>query len=261
MERVMATETPLLVFGDDGSRGADVAWLWCNNHRWTGWSVEVVTATDPGWPPPAGASALREWEPSWGRAFWRSDEVASLRYRTAAADPRVLLDARHDASLIVLGSRGLGHMRSLWVGSTAEWLLHHPPAPLAIVKTAAVAREVVVCADGSGHARRAIDAFLALPLAAEAEVLVVGVTDGRGDTAAAVEEARARLDGRVRHVEAREVEGKPTDAILGVLEDERPGLVVLGTRGLTGLERLRLGSTASAVVRAAGCNSLLACDA
>lgn len=256
----MGSERPLLVFGDDGSRGADVAWLWCNNHRWPGWHVEVVTAADPGWPPTGTASALQDWEPPWGRAFWHPEELGGLRYRTAAVDPRVLLDTRNDADLLVLGTRGLGHLRAVWVGSTAEWLLHHPPAPLAIVRTAAPTREVVVCADGSVHARRAVDAFLALPLAADAAVLVLGVADGRSDVAAGVEEARARLEGRVRSVGVREVTGRPTEAILGVLEDERPDLVVLGTRGLTGLARLRLGSTASAVVRAAACNSLLACE-
>ena len=36
-----------LVFGDDGSPAADVAWLFINNHRWPGWRLEVVTAHMP----------------------------------------------------------------------------------------------------------------------------------------------------------------------------------------------------------------------
>ena len=32
----MASETPRLVFGDDGSPSADVAWLWVNDHPWPG---------------------------------------------------------------------------------------------------------------------------------------------------------------------------------------------------------------------------------
>ena len=36
----------LLVFGDDGSSGADVAWLWVNEQVWPGWRIEVV-AVEP----------------------------------------------------------------------------------------------------------------------------------------------------------------------------------------------------------------------
>ena len=46
----------LLVLGDAGSTGADVAWLWVCNHRWPGWRAEVVTAERP--LVPAVAAAL-----------------------------------------------------------------------------------------------------------------------------------------------------------------------------------------------------------
>ncbi len=32
-----------LVFGDDGSEAADVAWLWVNEHTWPDSQIEVVT--------------------------------------------------------------------------------------------------------------------------------------------------------------------------------------------------------------------------
>ena len=37
--------TRRLVFGDDQSQAADVAWLWINCHDWPGWQIEAVTAT------------------------------------------------------------------------------------------------------------------------------------------------------------------------------------------------------------------------
>jgi nucleotide-binding universal stress UspA family protein len=54
--------------------------------------------------------------------------------------------------------------------------------------------------------------------------------------------------------------GRATDTILASLEETGADLVVLGTRGLTGWRRLRLGSTASAVVRSAPCDALVACS-
>ncbi len=40
--------TRRLVFGDDQSQAADVAWLWINSHAWPGWQIEALTATPMG---------------------------------------------------------------------------------------------------------------------------------------------------------------------------------------------------------------------
>ena len=45
------------------------------------------------------------------------------------------------------------------------------------------------------------------------------------------------------------VEGKPVDTILGAIEDIHADLIVMGTHGRRGLNRLLLGSVAEAVVR------------
>ena len=47
--------------------------------------------------------------------------------------------------------------------------------------------------------------------------------------------------------------GKPADEILGVAEDVGADLIIVGSKGLTGLERLVLGSVAEHVVREAKC--------
>ena len=41
----MADQQRVLVFGDDGSAASDTAWLWVNNHRWTDWRLERLTAS------------------------------------------------------------------------------------------------------------------------------------------------------------------------------------------------------------------------
>ena len=53
--------------------------------------------------------------------------------------------------------------------------------------------------------------------------------------------------------------GAPTAAIAGEIDRRRPDLAVLGTRGLTGMRRFHLGSTASAIARSATCSVLVAC--
>jgi nucleotide-binding universal stress UspA family protein len=145
------------------------------------------------------------------------------------------------------------------MGSTTEWLLHHPTAPLAVVRSAATVQHVVCCTDGSACSGRALDAFLRLPLAAGTHVTLLSVDDGRVDVDEAVSTACTAVQavGIDPHVER--AQGMPTNAILDHLHADQPQLVVLGTKGLTGWRRLRLGSTAAAVVHHASCTSLVVC--
>ncbi|HEY5944081.1 MAG TPA: universal stress protein [Kofleriaceae bacterium] len=48
--------------------------------------------------------------------------------------------------------------------------------------------------------------------------------------------------------------GKPAAEILGVAEDVGADLIIVGSKGLTGIERMVLGSVSEKVVREAGCS-------
>lgn len=261
MSDVASHESPRLVFGDDGSRGADIAWLWINNHSWRGWRIDVLTGAEPPYSPSMwGTQAVAtRWQPPWGRQYFDESELAGIEFSNVLADPRLVLDEQRDADLVVVGHAGHGHLRSSWMGSTAEWLLHHPTAPLALVRSASKVERVLCCVDGSEPASRAIDAFARLPLASECEVVVSSVADGRVDVDAAIERAVGRLASVPVDARIDRAEGKPSRVILEQIDALQPQLVVLGTKGLTGWSRLRVGSTASAVVHHVTCNCLVAC--
>lgn len=247
---------PVVVVGDDGSPAADVVWQWVTAHPWDGWAVDIVTAddTDIAWGRPVVGDP---WNPPWRRAAEPSG-ARSMRHLKYACDPRAMLAERSDASLMVVGRHRREASERFLLGSTSEWLLQHPPSPLAVVGTATPMRRVTICVDGSEHAEAALDAFAALPAARDAAVTVLTVDDGRTDSALASQTASDRLAGVVATLEPVAVEGRPTRAILEHLAAETPDLAVLGTKGLTGWKRLRLGSTAGAVARQAECNVLVA---
>jgi len=250
----------LLVFGDDGSAEADVAWLWINCQRWDGWRIVVAQAqpSPPGPPLTADRAELHSWSPPCPRRPFAEAQLHSCTYLTAEADPRVVLTA--PADLLVIGPRGTGLLKALHLGSTAEWLVTHPPGPLVIARHGRPVRHVVVGVDGSAHAEHAARTFASLPLVRGADVTVLAVDDGRTDTVTATTAAVELLSSAGAIVTPRIVTGRPTAALLEAIATDHADLVVLGTRGLTGLERLRVGSTAGAVTRAAPCSVLIAVE-
>jgi nucleotide-binding universal stress UspA family protein len=250
----------LIVFGDDGSPIADTAWSWIAAHHWAGWRVEVVTATEVPLQPPAidHGPALTEWVPPRPRIPVADSGLEGVRHLTAAADPRILLGDRDDADLLVVGTRGLNPVQAVLLGSTAEWLIQQPPAPLAVIRSPGLVERVLVAADGSGHAQRAVEALVSLPWIGGREVEVVSVDDGRTDTRVALERAGAALAAAGIGFTTHESQGSPAGEILARVRNFDPQLVVVGNRGLTGMRRLHIGSTAGAVIRHGHCSALVA---
>lgn len=255
-----------LVFGDDGSAEADTSWSWVQNHRWPQWTVEVVTArTPPPGPPDPLNAQLRPWSPPVPRLLPETSGVSRTLYLTADSDPRLVLGRRTDASLLVIGPRGRGAWKALHIGSTAEWLLHHPPAPLLVVRDPAPTERILVCTDGSHHASAVIDALVALPWLTDCAITVMSVADSSvGDPERCVEEAIAQLSPWARNVEGLVVRPDPLSlfvnvsrSIIDAITTLQPSVVALGTRGLGFVKRLQAGSTASAICRLSPANVLL----
>lgn len=255
----MNRPTRRLVFGDDGSPAADVAWLWINNHVWPGWRLEIIAATglplpgdldagdlDPDSPVPA------ERPPFAAAGFTAIDRLVR------AQDPRVALSMHAD--LLIIGTRGPGLLKRLHLGSTAEWLLVRPPAPVVVVRHGRPTRRVLLACDGSAHSGAATEAVLALPFVDRLHVSVVGVNEDDLVTDEAVEAASSRLRPACARVEAHVITGSPTQVLSTLVEQRRPDLLALGTRGRTGVTRIRLGSTAHALVHHVGCSVLVTRD-
>jgi nucleotide-binding universal stress UspA family protein len=266
-----AVTSPRLVFGDDGSEAADVAWLWISEHAWSRWQIDVLTA-EPPWlgTTPIGDSGgrPRPWNPPHPRHLHitgpsQPSESAQVAHLLARADPRLALGDQRDAQLIVIGHRGRGLLKAMTLGSTADWLLHRPPAPLAIIRSGRPARRILLCCDGSDHARAAVAALAAMPWIAGCGVTVLGVSHGDTrlgpvltEAAAIVEQAGARpeLCRREALTHRRGFDVRAT--VLDVIHDRDPDLVALGTRGLGLGHRLLAGSVATAVAHHAPCSVL-----
>jgi len=193
------------------------------------------------------------------------------------------------ADLIVLGSRGLGPLRRLLVGSVSSGLAHEATRPVLIVRGREGAwppRTIVVGDDGTPAAQPAAamaaaigqlyGATLALvhagaPLprdpAAGGEAMIRYSLGMAAPSTAPIEalheehyhqiaellkEHAVALQGLgIEHVEPEMVLGDPAAAIVDAAEAADPSLIVVGSRGLGALARLRLGSVSTKVLHAA----------
>lgn len=197
------------------------------------------------------------------------------------ADEIVSLAERLGAGLIVLGSRGLGPVKRLLVGSVSEGVVHDASVPVLVLRGEEVMwppMRIVVGDDGSEGARKAgelgavigrlfgatldlVHAYPQLPYLKEVERIADPhiFADALRETGRAVQERADGLEellGQSPHVHI--TEGDAATAVLKASEEgQEPALIALGSRGLSTLERMRLGSVSTKIFRAAVCPVLI----
>lgn len=138
-----------IVVGVDGSDSSKQALRWAvRQAELTHAVVEAVTAWDfpqfhgaLGWLPPSSSDeaaledrARRELMEAVAEAVGPQPSVevrAEARYGTAAG---VLLDASRGASMLVVGSRGLGGFSGLLLGSVAQHCTQHARCPVVVIR-------------------------------------------------------------------------------------------------------------------------------
>ncbi|GHB39308.1 universal stress protein [Streptomyces viridiviolaceus] len=142
-------ETDRIVVGVDGSDSSKQALRWAvRQAELTLGAVEAVTAWDfpqfhgaLGWLPPSSSDeaavegrAREELAAAVAETVGSQPPVevrAEARYGTPAS---VLLNASHGASLLVVGSRGLGGFAGLLLGSVAQHCVQHAACPVVVVR-------------------------------------------------------------------------------------------------------------------------------
>lgn len=205
-----------------------------------------------------------------------AEELAGETLRTGVAH-RVLPDLAQEtgAELMVIGATGGGRLNRR-LGSTADRVLRRTTCPVLVVRggLAVPPRRVLAPVDLSPLSAEAFQSGLAILSemggAAEVEALFVlnvmqrqvapQFTPQQVDRFAAeeldrfVEKHAGNAGAQVR----RKVRaGNTREEIFAEIADFRPDVVLLGTHGLGGFDRLVIGSVAADVVREAPCTVLV----
>lgn len=254
--------TRRLVFGDDQSQAADVAWLWINSHAWPGWQIEAVTVTPMGG---SQESHVRAWEPPHPREVLRAGVQNPVHHEQITGDPAPTLRGLRDRDLMVVGPKGRGFLKSLHLGSTSDALLNRPPMPLVIARHGVTTTRALVCADGSADCHAAVEALRVMPWLEQVHVLVVSIPQPGLDAPRAAENAAEVLRSAANSVRTEvaapddlQIVVNPRAMLLDAARRWEADLIVLGTRGLSGMAAVRAGSIATSLARHAACSVLAA---
>jgi nucleotide-binding universal stress UspA family protein len=196
--------------------------------------------------------------------------TAAVALRGGVADALARHADRRDASLVVVGARGLGAARRLLLGSVARTLVEYPSCPVAVVPRSTPVPEdqgaawtILVGVDGSASASRAVRWARDVAARCGAEVVTIHALEPpSGDPSAAVlaclrEEAEYRIEEEwsapLRHAGVRYrtlvEEGDPRHVLETAALSSRPVSLVAGSRGLSGMTRRMLGSVSDHAVR------------
>jgi nucleotide-binding universal stress UspA family protein len=204
-----------------------------------------------------------------------------LRGRAASL---IVQEARDfNADLIVVGNRGHGSIESMLLGSVSAEVVNHAPCAVLVARSPELG-PVVFADDGSPSARVAASVFEHLPVPRETTITVLTVADdgfpyetavtpalyneamaqyqeSKGEAAREAHEVTATGAARFEQLGFRTnavvQTGDPAMRIVTYAQEHRTGLIVLGTRGNTGLRRLLLGSVARNVLLHAPCSVLI----
>ena len=189
--------------------------------------------------------------------------------------------AKNKMSMIILGRRGRTGLKRLAMGSTVARVIGHAPCNVLVVPRAAVLefKSIVLATDGSPYSTAAaseaiglakknsskltvlsvVPAELATPTdvdfsAAGMELLAEKEMQAAEKNAKAVKEAAQKVGVAVQ---AFIMTGKPADAIIETAKDKAADLIIVGSHGRTGIDRLLMGSVAERVIVMSSCAVLV----
>lgn len=131
-----------IVVGVDGSPAATAALRWAARLAPTlNATIEVVTAWEYPYAEESISTLLLDWEQlskdaiaaSLSEAFGDTPPSGLITTVIEGHPARTILDAAQDATMIVVGSRGLGGFYGLLMGSVSRYVSEHATCPVLVV--------------------------------------------------------------------------------------------------------------------------------
>ncbi|OIO79140.1 MAG: universal stress protein [Hydrogenophilales bacterium CG03_land_8_20_14_0_80_62_28] len=184
-------------------------------------------------------------------------------------DPaRAIIEAAEKlrADVIVMGRRGRRGLVRWKLGHATERVVGMAPCPVLVAPRSARMwrNKILLATDGSRYSDTAaaiagnIAALCALPLTAISSTLSSHSPERRQEAQEAIERVRQALSEKGIQVDSWLAEGRPEQTIIKAAEKAGADLIVMGSHGRTGLDKVFMGSVSERVLNQTGCPVLIA---
>lgn len=198
----------------------------------------------------------------------------SYRYVVEEAEKR-------GAEMIIMGRRGRTGLKRLMMGSVTAKVIGHSPCNVLVVPRAARVemKNILVATDGSRHSEAAAIEAIGIARRCGAKLSVISVVPSEAaspfdivhsemqrDMITEKEQKAAECNIRdIRDIAQKEGiefeglvrEGKPYEAIIAAAGEKHIDLIVVGSHGRTGFEKLLMGSVTERVIGLSPCAILV----
>lgn len=218
--------------------------------------------------------------------------ISRVSYKLSAGNPsEEIISSAQDfhADLIVIATHGRRGLKHVLLGSVAEAVIRHSQCPVLVIRKAEreflhegaegdglALKRILVPVDFSECSELALTCGNSIANETGAELTLLHVAPihypvseyGVMECPQLDAELREKSEKHLQELAAREArkvsqlrydirQGKAGVEIVNLADDQDMELIVMGTRGLSGLRHLLLGSTAEYVVRYASCPTLI----
>ncbi len=189
--------------------------------------------------------------------------------------------AKKHAGIIIMGRRGRTGLKRLMMGSVTAKVIGHAPCNVLVVPKAAKVelKRIIVATDGSRFSEAAAREAIGIARRTGARLTAISVVPSETGSPFDIvhsemqkeligEKERKMAECNIREIRdmgdkegvslgSLILEGRPYEAIVSAADERKADLVVLGSHGRTGLEKLLMGSVTERVIGLVGCAVLV----
>jgi nucleotide-binding universal stress UspA family protein len=189
--------------------------------------------------------------------------------------------AKHQVSMIIMGRRGRKGLKRLMMGSVTAKVIGHSPCNVLVVPRAARLefRKILIATDGSKYSNAAASEAVAIAKRCGASLIAasvvpyesispLGIVHSEMQWELITGESRKAAESNIKNVkeiaekedvkiEELILEGRPYEAIINAAKEKGVDLIVVGSHGRTGLDRLLMGSVTERIIGHADCAVLV----
>jgi len=177
----------------------------------------------------------------------------------------VELAERLNVDVIVMGRRGRRGLARMMLGHATAQVIGMAHCNVMVIPRAArvEGRHIVLATDGSRFADAAAVTAVGMAGFCKARATVVSVAsagpgpDSRPEAELVVQRVVDHMRGEGINAEGIVLEGRPDELIVAVAKERDADLIVTGSHGRTGLERILLGSTTERILNDSSCAVLV----